>query len=211
MLDDGGSLLSVAELDFGAFCRYNRAFSLYRNLRAEPRSFQTQCIVLYGPSGSGKTRAAASYDPGNTFFLARPRDKHGSVWWNGYDGQRTIVVDEFYGWLQRDFVQRLIDRYPLRLEVKGDTVQMRARTVFITSNVPPPFWWRKIGLGAMQRRLVDPVGAVLYVGDSKYPTEESYLAALGPADGVIAVSDTQSRAHGYRASSFEPPIASLPS
>lgn len=203
MLREGASLVAIAEADFGAFCRYNRAFALYRDLIAVPRTFQTECIVLYGPSGSGKTRAAFNFDT-NAFFVSRFRDTTGGVWWNGYDGQRTIVFDEFYGWIQRDFMQRLVDRYPMRLEIKGGSVQMRARYVFITSNVPPSHWWKKLGLGAMQRRLVDPIGAVLYVGDAKYPTEESYLAALGPADGCVVESATSVRHQTYKRGSSDP-------
>lgn len=184
-LDKGTELKDIAGAHFSAFLRYARSIKEYRQLtfNVMPRSFQTECIVYWGPPGSGKTRSAGWFDtPEHTFWLPRPRS--GSAWWDGYQGQRTVVVDEFYGWLQRDLVQRLIDRTPLRVEIKGDTVNFRARRVIFTSNTDPPRWWPRVGLGAMERRLAEPIGAVVYLGTAEYPDAESYLATLPEREGA---------------------------
>lgn len=178
LLDDGASDLVISEKHFGSFVRYNRGFALYRSLRATQRSWQTQAIVYWGPPGSGKTRAAASFDsPEHTFWLPRPSGS-GTAWWDGYSGQRTVILDEFYGWLRRDLLQRLIDRTPIRVECKGGSLVFAARTIIFTSNVDPPRWYKNAGLGALERRLADPIGAVVYVGDLAYPTAASYTATL---------------------------------
>lgn len=183
-LDKGAELKDIAGAHFSAFLRYCRSIKEYRELtfNAAPRAFQTNCIVYWGPPGSGKTRSATWYDTSeNTFWL--PRARSGAAWWDGYQGQRTVILDEFYGWLQRDVVQRLIDRTPLRVEVKGGSINFRARTVIFTSNTDPSRWWPRVGLGAMERRLAEPIGAVLYLGTEQYPDAESYIATLPVRDG----------------------------
>lgn len=89
-----------------------------------------------------------------------------------------MVLDEYYGWLRRDFLQRLIDRTPLRVELKGSSIPFTGRTVIFTSNVDPPRWYKHAGLGALERRLAEPIGAVVYVGDARYPSASSYAATL---------------------------------
>lgn len=194
-IDSGMADADVAQTHFSSWIRYHKAFNAYRTLITTSRSSQTECIVLWGPPGSGKTRAATVYDtPSNTFFLPRPNGS--TAWWDGYSGQRTVVLDEFYGWLRRDFLQRLIDRTPLRVEVKGGSLCFVSHTVIITSNNPPDLWYPRVGLGAMQRRLEEPIGAVLYVGSSAFPTEASYRLSL-PSTVIPSADGKSSHAAGY--------------
>jgi len=176
-IDGGSTSKEVADTHFGTWIRYYRGFSAYRQLSAIPRSRQTECAVYWGPAGSGKTRAASEFDsPEHTFWLPRPSGS--TVWWDNYTGQRTVVIDEFYGWIRRDTCQRLVDRTPLRVEVKGGSINFTARTVIFTSNSPPEDWWPRVGLGAMSRRLVAPIGFVHYVGNEEYPDPELYKMHL---------------------------------
>lgn len=70
------------------------------------------------------------------------REKTG--WWDGYEGQQVVIIDEFYGWLGYDFILRLTDRYPLLVETKGGTVQFVSRVVIFTSNSHPRDWYPNI-------------------------------------------------------------------
>ena len=71
--------------------------------------------VLWGPSGTGKSRFVAARWP-DAFWKA-PESK----WWDGYSGHETVVLDDFkdYGMPLVD-LQRLLDWYPLWVEVKGE-------------------------------------------------------------------------------------------
>lgn len=183
LIDAGADDKALADADFGTWCRYYKPFGEYRNLSAPPRQHQTYGVVYWGPSGAGKSRAAAWYDtPERTFWVARPAGS--TVWWEGYNGQRTVIFDDFYGWLKRDLMQRLIDRTPLRVERKLGSFNFAATTVIITSNVDPPRFWKRLGLGAMSRRLAAPIGAVVFVGDDEYPTAESYELYLAGLDAA---------------------------
>ena len=71
--------------------------------------------MLWGPSGTGKSRFVAARWP-DAFWKA-PESK----WWDGYSGHETVVLDDFkdYGMPLVD-LQRLLDWYPLWVEVKGE-------------------------------------------------------------------------------------------
>lgn len=154
-LDAGESMSSIAENHFGSFVRYHRGFSAYKLLRCAKRTWQTQCICIVGPPGCGKTHLVAEMYP-EAFWVSQPNG--GTLWFDGYDGQETVVFDEFYGWVQRSLMQRLIDRSPLTVPVKGAMVPFLCKTLIMISNQHPNRWWPNLGLGAMYRRLTLPIG-----------------------------------------------------
>jgi len=159
VVDQGGSLLECFEEDFSSMVRHNRGIMLYKRLKTGLcRSWQTTCTVYFGASGVGKSMRALADAGESSYWLPRPEGDR--PWWDGYDGQETIVIDEFYGWMKRDFLYRLIDRYPLMLEVKGGAVPMQAKHVIFTSNKHPKEWYPRVGLGALVRRFTGEIGKV---------------------------------------------------
>jgi len=90
------------------------------------------------------------------------RDSHSGTWWDGYEGQHTVIIDEFYSWLRYDFFLRLTDRYPLQVETKGGSVQFVSRRIVFTSNTQPTEWYPNIqDRAAFNRR----IGAVFAFPD----------------------------------------------
>lgn len=94
-----------------------------------------------------------------------------------------VVIDEFYGWIARDLMCRICDRYPLNIETKGGSVSFLAKKIIITSNVHPKDWWPKVGLGAMERRLKAPLGRIEFM-----PIPWRGSAPAVPVDSSIAES-----------------------
>ncbi|AJP36458.1 replication-associated protein [Avon-Heathcote Estuary associated circular virus 23] len=125
----------IMESHYDLFVRYHRAFALTRRIMSSPRDHEMKVIVCQGPTGTGKSRWAKETYP-NAYWKQR------SQWWCGYEGQDTIVLDEFYGWLQYDLLLRLCDRYPLYLETKGGQVNCKAKTIVITTNATPESWYK---------------------------------------------------------------------
>lgn len=87
----------------------------------------------YGKSGSGKTRTAIE-EGGNDYYISMKDLK----WWDGYTGQKTVIIDDFRG----DFctfheLLRILDRYPYRINIKGSTLWLQAETIIITSCYRP--------------------------------------------------------------------------
>ncbi len=147
-LDEGKHERVIADEDFGLWVRYYRAFERYRCLNTKPRNHSMSVIVIQGPTGTGKSRwALEQYD--GAYWKQR------SQWWDGYSGEKVVVLDEFYGWLPFDLLLRLCDRYPLLVESKGGQLQMVAEVVVITTNSIPRNWYNNVYFDSLVRRVTE--------------------------------------------------------
>lgn len=67
---------------------------------------EVKTCVLWGDTGLGKTRfAVAGRDTSMVFILDQPGGS--TLWFDGYDGQRVLVIDDFQGLLCLAFVKCL--------------------------------------------------------------------------------------------------------
>lgn len=112
--------------------------------------------VFYGPTGTGKSWAADELAP-DAYRLPPQQSASGCGWWDAYDGQSTVIIDEFYGQLRWSFMLQLLDRYPLRVESKGGSCEFVGRHLIFTSNKPPWEWYdqTKMNLGPLKRRVTE--------------------------------------------------------
>jgi len=146
-LDAGVSMKQLASEHFSDFIRYERSFRAYRTLMTPERNFKTEVEVHWGVPGSGKSHYARSY--AGAYF------KPEGQWWCGYDNHEVVILDEFKGWLTPTFMLRLMDRYPLRVETKGGSVEFVAKKLIITSNFHWMEWWNsnvRFDREALERR-----------------------------------------------------------
>lgn len=113
-------------------------------------------LVLYGATGTGKTYAAVNYIAGNKDYYICEAPSHSSskVWFDGYQGQRTLILDDFAGsFCAFRFLLRLLDVYKLKIEIKGGHVWAVWTTVVITSNIHPSGWYEHIDTSPLARRI----------------------------------------------------------
>lgn len=109
------------------------------------------CKVYWGPTGTGKSRRAWD-EAGVDAFPKDPRTK----WWDGYTGQENIIINEFRGSIDIAHLLRWLDRYPVRVEAKGQSLPLRGSQFWITSNISPSLWYPELDdetKGALMRRL----------------------------------------------------------
>lgn len=105
--------------------------------RARDSSIPPVCEVHYGPPGSGKSKAVFQSFPSAYIKLS-------GKWWDHYDGQSTVILDDFDGsFLSFGDFKRFIDRYPQFVEIKGGVIPLLATCWIITTNVYPSHWWSK--------------------------------------------------------------------
>lgn len=141
-IDSGKSLTYIRDNHFSAFIRYSRGIMLAASLGHPPRNHRTQCVYLWGPTGSGKTRFAArdsqNLCPNSVCWLPDVSLK----WFDGYNpSDKGVVLDDFDGSASLPLLLRLIDRYPMKVPIKGGFVEWRPRIVWITSNYPLDHWY----------------------------------------------------------------------
>lgn len=151
-IDSGMSPADLWDANFGTMLRHNKAVLTYKRAKQVNRTWKTNVIVLTGPPGCGKTRWCHEKFPG-AFWKS-----NSSQWWDDYNSEECVVIDDFYGWITYSTMLRIMDRYPLQLEVKGGHIKFLARTLCITSNKRPEQWYsdevlRRHDLGALLRRI----------------------------------------------------------
>lgn len=157
-----------------------RALREIKSMYLKPLHRDVTVTVLYGEAGSGKSRWAYDHYPD---LYKKPVGD----WWDGYSGQKAILLDDFYGWIKYHDLLHVLDRYPLNCPVKGGFIQAQWDTVVITSNDPPNAWYREKGLTPALRRRLKKVfyvtvidGATNYQEETRW-TQEAY-SALPPCD-----------------------------
>lgn len=135
LLDEGATEADLADACFSSWCRYGRAFREYKRICTKERSWKSKVILQVGTPRSGKSARALQLFPGSYW-------KGRGEWWDDYNGQPVVIIDDFYGWLSWTDLLRLTDRYPMLVPVKGGFSQFVAQTIVITSNRVPRAWYK---------------------------------------------------------------------
>lgn len=129
----------------------------YRTLRAiaadhdKPAAYLRECYVFWGATGTGKSRRAWE-EAGLDAYAKDPRTK----FWCGYQGERNVILDEFRGGIDIAHLLRWLDRYPVRVEIKGSSKPLVGGRIWITSNLDPRLWYPEADeetVKALMRRL----------------------------------------------------------
>lgn len=132
-IDSGKSEKEVADEHFETWARHPDLFKRYKALQIEPRNREVppDVTVITGPTGVGKTKRVFDMHNNDVYI------KNETKWWDGYQGQRCILLDEFtsstYWTIQTTL--RFLDRYPFLGEVKGGHTNINSPFIVITSNM----------------------------------------------------------------------------
>jgi len=117
----------------------------------QPIAMERSCKVYWGGTNLGKSFRSWN-EAGLDAYSKDPRTK----FWDGYSNQDHVVLDEFRGTIDVSHLLRWLDRYPVRVEVKGSSVPLSATKFWITSNLPPSAWYPELDAAtyaALERRL----------------------------------------------------------
>lgn len=159
----------IAELYPGHFARNYGGIQRLKSVFTQPRTEKPTVWVIYGRPGFGKTYYAKHNLMPNPVYEKEPNTK----WWDGYDGEESILLDEFKGQMTFTDIKRFLDAYDYKAEVKGGIVRIPAKFVAITTNYMPHTWYdfQKHPFEALSRR-VD--FWILFTGFKQYSVFTDY-------------------------------------
>lgn len=186
--DGSNNLEAIARKYPLVFLKYPRGTMLLRQHAIGYRDKPPSLFLLYGTTGVGKSGICFhrySIRDGELF-----RKQPGSLWFDGYDGQVVLLLDDFAGAASQfplSYLLQLLDRYHVSIEVKGSYTTLKATTIIITTNIHPFLWYnwdkRLPQYAALARR----IGRVYYSTDPtkipkfvEYPFDDFFELPNGP-------------------------------
>jgi len=149
----GVSPADAAEKMPSTWMKAHRAYDRVQSFNA-PKVKDIEIFVLFGDSGAGKSWNAwniAQQSGGTTWTFPLKFNK--DLWFDGYNGQDNVVVEEFSGQMYLETFKQLCDKRlqiqpPSYTPIKGGYCWFNPKRIFFTSNKHPNDWydWDKHGL-----------------------------------------------------------------
>jgi len=133
MVRDGKRMIEIADEHPGTFIRYHKGIRAYKELHDAEKAADwrdVKCYLLTGPTGCGKTRHAM--ESAERVYKIQGSDLQ---WWDGYEGEEVILIDEYANDMKITKLLALLDGYKLRLPVKGGFTYAAWKEVYITTNL----------------------------------------------------------------------------
>jgi len=144
-LQTGHSVVSVIETQPQLLPNI-RSLERFQTLSvSKPTHRDVKVIVLIGQSGTGKTRWAYEHYPS---LYTKPEGH----WYDSYAGEKTLLLDDYYGDIPYSQFLKVLDRYPLQVPQKGSHIYAQWDTIIITSNKQPETWYAEGFTDALKRR-----------------------------------------------------------
>jgi len=131
---EGTSLSEIRLANPEIYCRYRNGLADIAgdSLKQTTKNMRhVEVILIHGPTGTGKTHFAFNSCSEPWYKTTGSRLK----WWNGYDGEDTIIIDEYNNDIGVTELLNLLDGYQLRLEVKGSFSYAKWTKIIITTNL----------------------------------------------------------------------------
>jgi len=190
---NGDSIASLCTETEDAVCvvKYHKGLTVLRSLVRPKRTEPPKIYWMHGKTGTGKTRS--SFESANR--LGDVWISSGGLrWFDGYDGQRSAIFDDFRSkGVVFPFLLRLLDRYPMSVEIKGAHVEWTPEFIFITCPEEPHDTFKTRSsyipedVNQLIRRIEQGGGGIFEMpddGDKFRENIERFLPVLPGADPV---------------------------
>jgi len=119
------------------YARNHSGMQKLANRAASKRIPMMRPITVYyiwGDSDAGKSHWASSrFKPEDTFVVSDTKN----TWFDNYQGETCVVLDEFGGHTEWELLKRLLDGSKMNIPTKGSHIYGEYTTVIITSNYQP--------------------------------------------------------------------------
>lgn len=106
------------------------------------------CYVFWGPAGTGKSYSARQWLEEPTYV------KPPGPFWIGYNGETSILFDDYYSSEKYDDLLRWISELPIHVSIKGSSTPLKGTKFAFTSNISPSDWHKRVeDKSALYRRI----------------------------------------------------------
>lgn len=125
-------------------------FGLHKKGR---RDWKMEVEIFVGPTSTGKSYSARMENPE---AYHAPWKMGQRWWWPNYQGEHTVILDEFRHQIKLDKLLKLLDYRPFHLEAKGVNFQFVSKKIVITTNIDPKDWYpnaKEDGRLPLERRI----------------------------------------------------------
>lgn len=135
----GSTTTELIETHPMEMARFTRFYSIVKT-SVRPESWGKIAVHLHlGLPGTGKT--SSSRILGSKSYWECPLKGSKQLWFDGYDGQYNVLMDEFSGQLPLTELLRLLQPGPLQVPTKGGHTWWNPKRIFMTTNVHPRDWY----------------------------------------------------------------------
>lgn len=113
----------------------------------------------------------------NEIYWAQ-RPNNGAFYFENYQGQDAILIDDFYGYYPRDFLLRLCQPYECRLPYRGGEAECLARNIIFTTNKKPWQWYKEKNIENLTRRVTHWIYFTGYKTYSQFKDFQNFYEAV---------------------------------
>lgn len=177
---EGKKDYELAEAMPSTFGRHKRMVDTLRLAKKPQMRQPPEVTVIYGDPGTGKTRSVYDSNDLEDIFSMEGEYK----WFDGYEGQPVVLFDEFCCQFKLSFLLQLLDRYPIRVAVKGGFVNWTPTKIYITSNSSPEAWYHQC-LPVQRAALLRRIGRII-----KLEEHEDVIIAITEKPSPVAEGDS---------------------
>lgn len=138
---EGKRLGEIALENPKQFVKFNSGIQKLKYIADKEKATFEFCdvTVITGVTRTGKTRLAYEIDKG---LFNLPCQNGDALWFDGYDGEKTLLIDDYKGRsIRYEVMLRICDGHPNSFPVKGGHIVKKWNHVIITSNDEPSEWW----------------------------------------------------------------------
>lgn len=131
------------------YIRYHNGIKDYYNIKQlheKKGTSKCQVHIYWGLAGSGKSFSVLDAIGDDPYYFWTPSTNNSGPWFDGYLGQKHIVLDDFYGNLPYTLLLQMTDPYlkKVQLPIKNGHSLAFYEHLWITSNTDPMTWYKNV-------------------------------------------------------------------
>lgn len=148
MLQSGMTSMEIKKSNPTLWLQHNRMIQQWISTESTQKRPAPSVHYLFGKTGSGKTRRVLGLpakmgwknngqplSEDDVYHVMTDGGSH--LWWDGYEGQRVCVFDDFKSsQVKVEELMKILSRAPLRVQIKGGTTILKAYVFLFTSILP---------------------------------------------------------------------------